>query len=173
MAREIPLTRGMVALVDDGDYPLVATRSWQARHHPRQPHLSHYAIHMYRDGEKMRGLYMHRLILSAAPGVLVDHRNGDALDNRRSNLRLCTSRQNNGNRSINCNSTTGFKGVVRSGKRFRASIGSKTDRVKLGCFSDPIEAALAYDAAARARWGEFARLNFALPGEQSAIARVA
>lgn len=88
MSAVIQLTQGQVALVDDADVPLLSTRSWQAQ--PRRDGQGCYAV--------SDGVRMHRLLLRAQPGQIVDHRNGDGLDNRRHNLRLGTQSGNCVNR---------------------------------------------------------------------------
>lgn len=101
-----------------------------------------------------RGLKLHSLVMflsGAGTWETVDHRNGDTLDNRRSNLRIATKVQNGRNRR-----TDGFKGVSVSGDKWRAKIGQR----HLGLFPTREAAARAYDAAAEVLFGEFARLNF-------------
>lgn len=107
---------------------------------------------------------LHRLILNAPPGVQVDHENGDPLDNRRSNLRLCNRYQNAMNRGPSRYNKIGLKGVTKhptkSGGNYRAQIRSNGSWLSLGRFKTAEEAARAYDAAALIHHGEFARLNF-------------
>jgi hypothetical protein len=113
---------------------------------------------------------MHREIMGAASGQIVDHANGITLDNRKSNLRVASARDNSNNVTSSKNQKNGgYKGVCwhkRAGK-WEAYISSgevkdngKRRRVYLGLFVDPIEAALAYDAEAKRVFGEFAALNF-------------
>jgi hypothetical protein len=93
----------------------------------------------------------------------VDHVNGDGLDNRRSNLRVCTHAENARNQSSRTRmSTSRFRGVVwaKDRRKWRAMIGDNGRTVHLGNFTDEIEAAQAYDRAAREMYGAFARLNF-------------
>lgn len=101
---------------------------------------------------------LHRVIMLAPKGSCVDHINGDKLDNRFENLRLCTREQNNYNYPRQKNNTTGYKGVHfhKKNKRFMARVGRGG---YLGCFSTAEEAAKAYNKAAISRFGEFARLN--------------
>ena len=105
---------------------------------------------------------MHRLIIGAPDGLLVDHRDGNGLNNRRSNLRLATTAQNTRN-SCGRGGASGFKGVYRACNGSPSWVGSiKADgkRIHLGSFPTEAEAARAYDAAALRLFGEFARLNF-------------
>lgn len=114
---------------------------------------------------------MHRIIMRRVLGreldrwELVDHINGDRLDNRRSNLRLCNNSQNGFNRDVPAHNSTGYKGVSRNtyqtGPRpFQANITVNRRKVYLGSFATAQDAARAYDAAARQVAGEFARGNF-------------
>ena len=119
---------------------------------------------------------LHRFILMAPPGVLVDHANGDGLDCRRSNLRLATNSQNQQNRFIaDIEKTSRFKGVhwCDDSKRWVAQITLDGRSQEIGRFLDEIEAARAYDDAARRLFREFARTNDMMglyPG-QSEVAR--
>jgi hypothetical protein len=106
---------------------------------------------------------LHRLLLNAPPELQVDHINGDGLDNRRSNLRLATGSQNQGNsRKRRDGVTSQYRGVSwnkRAGK-WQALLRREGKLQYLGYFSDEEAAARAYDAAALEQWGSFARLNF-------------
>ena len=106
-------------------------------------------------------IFMHRLIMNAPPGKVVDHFNANRQDNRRANLRLCSQAQNiRGRRKFR--GTSQFKGVSWN-KRIRkwvASIFCDGKYIWLGHFGDEVEAARAYDKAARELFGEYARLNF-------------
>jgi len=105
---------------------------------------------------------MHRVILDAPMNMLVDHINGNGLDNRRENLRICTNTENLRNRGKDRDNTSGYKGVVikKGEKKFRAQIRVNQKTIHLGSFSTPEEAARAYDDAAREYFGEFAWTNF-------------
>jgi hypothetical protein len=150
----------MVALVDDEDYERVmAAGPWQAspgRH-------TWYAIH-HGPRPKQKIVYMHRLILSAPAGRegIVDHINGDGLDNQRSNLRLSTTSQNVHNQPKRLGTSSRYKGVTRvlTCARWQADIKTGGTQRYLGLFSDEQEAAKAYDQAARVAFGEYAALNF-------------
>ncbi|MCJ7777665.1 MAG: AP2 domain-containing protein [Sedimentisphaerales bacterium] len=108
---------------------------------------------------------LHRLIMDAPKGLLVDHRNSDSLDNRRSNLRLATGWQNQCNKRKGKNATSRYKGVsFRKGrKKCIACIKVGGKQLWLGQFESEIEAAKAYDEAAKKYRGEFACLNFPNP----------
>lgn len=106
---------------------------------------------------------LHREILNAPAGLEVDHENGDTLDNRRSNLRLCTRQQNAQARvRKRAGATSQYRGVSWNfqNKSWKAQIGHNNKRIHIGEFDDEIEAAKAYDAKARELFGEWASPNF-------------
>ena len=147
--RHIPLTQGLVTLVDAEDYEALAAYTW-------------YASHMYAvrriDGKQVR---MHRILLNAPGGMDVDHINGDKLDNRRENLRLATRAQNTQNQGRRSTNKSGYKGVCRATNRksWMATITVNRRQKLLGCFSTPEEAHAAYCTAAKELHGEFARVS--------------
>jgi hypothetical protein len=155
-------TPGIAGVIDASDAELVLGYKWIAHHGKRS--RTPYLKAMVGDAN----IYMHRLLCDVWDARCVDHRDGNGLNNRRDNLRICSTSLNNAN-SIRQRPTSGFKGVVKRCRRWRAYIGRTSNRVLLGSFPSPIEAALAYDEAARLRWGEFARFNFPHPGELSAF----
>lgn len=110
--------------------------------------------------EEKKRVLMHREIVAAPPHMMVDHINGDAFDNRRENLRVCTNAQNQWNRRLGRSNTTGFKGVSVEHGGYRAQIRFHQKRLHLGTFGKLEDAARAYDEAAARLFGEFARLNF-------------
>jgi len=148
--KKMPLTQGKFALVDDADYEWLSRWKW----HAHEDHGNWYA-------ERWR-VRMHNEILPPPAGLEVDHKNHDGLDNRRINLRLGTHAQNGANRLPNKNHSSIFKGVTRRGGRgkWQAAIRVNGQRTHLGQFGDEQQAARAYDAAALAAFGEFARTNF-------------
>lgn len=152
MTQMIPLTKGYFAIVDDEDFERVSQYKWYAHiGESSGPYARQYPI-----GQ------MHRLILDAPPHLYVDHIDGNGLNNRRSNLRLCTKGQNAANSILPSTNRSGFRGVWlhRPLQKWRAGIRFQGRNISLGCFDDPIEAARAYDAKALELFGEFARLNF-------------
>lgn len=120
--------------------------------------LSHgYAVAMI-DGKRAA---LHRLVLGSPVGEDVDHINGDRLDNRKNNLRICSRAQNNFNRGLTDKNRTGYKGVYyhKAAKKFAARIQFMRKSYHLGLFNSKLDAADAYDKAAYKYFGEFARLN--------------
>jgi hypothetical protein len=120
-------------------------------------------------GIDKKNVRLHRFLLNVTDRKqCVDHINGQKLDNRKANLRLCTQRQNCQNRQTRCNSSSFYKGVSwdRSNNKWRARIYISGNPKFLGNFTDNEEAARAYDKAAREYFGEFACVNFPLDGEQ-------
>ena len=152
------------ALVDECDLGWILKNSWALRGHAGRKYVAR-CVRTLKSGG-CTDIKLHRAVLNAAPGQLVDHINHDRLDNRRSNLRFCTSAQNSCNllkRKNPCTSV--YKGVsvelTRTGqKRYKSQIAFSYKKYHLGCFESEIEAAKAYDIAALNLHGEFAWLNF-------------
>lgn len=159
---EIPLTRGLVALVDDEDAGL-AKFTWCAQPHGRTV----YAIRTLHRPRK-RTIRLHRVVLGTSDGVEVDHVNGDGLDCRRSNLRVVSHTENAANLRLSRVNSSGFKGVWmhRATGQWRAMIRSRGQRISLGLFGSAALAAEAYDNAARRVFGPFAAVNFPRAGER-------
>jgi len=111
---------------------------------------------------RTKTLSLHREIMNEPPGLLVDHRNGDGLDNRRENLRLATNSQNGCNKAKKKNTSSQFIGVSfhKKAGKWAAVIRKKGKKTWLGYYDCEIEAAKAYDEAAKKYHKEFARLNF-------------
>nr|WP_313659107.1 HNH endonuclease [Achromobacter ruhlandii] len=106
-------------------------------------------------------IFLHREVMKPAAGLMVDHINGDKLDNRRENLRVCTNAQNSMNQRRSAGNTSGFKGVRRNavGRKWEAIIKCDGKQHYLGVFDDPRVAAHAYNRAAIQLFGDFASLN--------------
>ena len=156
--KEIKLTQGQVALVDDEDFEKVNQFKWHATKSNRCNSL--YAL-CFISTNKPR-LRMHRLIMNVTDNnVFVDHINRNGLDNRKSNLRLCSNAQNQINKTKHKNNTSGYKGVFYSKqhKKFRANIGYKGRKIFIGLFDTAIEAAKAYDNKSNELYGIFSCNN--------------
>lgn len=157
--REIPLTQGMVAIVDDEDYAKLIEHKWCAQRAKTQGIVYYYAVRTARDEHECRYTeFMHHVIMGR---IRVDHKNRDGLDNRRENLRVANQAQNNANRrKYHGIRSSKYKGVTKENARWRARIKSPEKRIHLGFFDTEEEAAKAYDRAAKKLFGEFALLNF-------------
>lgn len=153
--REIQLTNGGVALVDDDDFERIAAHRWQ-----RMPQGYAYRCERRRP-TPAKVVLMHRVVLMAPPDKHVDHVNGVKADNRKSNLRLCTRSQNLANRTRQPNNKgSRYKGVTWTKEgRLRRPWRARCRYHELGWFATEIEAAAAYNARALEIYGEFAVLN--------------
>jgi len=152
--RYIPLTQGKYAIVDAEDYERVNRYKWCLSRTGKQLYAQR------RTGGKT--IRMHQFIMNPPKGMVVDHIDGNGLNNRRSNLRICTRPENNLNRRRHPRNTTGFKGVYQNKKtgKYSAQVCLKGKPTRLGSFVTAVEAARAYDRKAIELFGEFARLNF-------------
>lgn len=157
--KQIPLTQGKFAIVDDGDYEWLNKYKWYAVKNRN----TYYAVRKpsRKQGKRTR-IYMHRQILDAPKELQVDHANHNGLDNRRQNIRTCTHKQQQHNRLPVKNSSSKYKGVqwYESGKKWKAKIGYNNQYICLGYFVNEVDAAKAYDEKARELFGEFAYTNF-------------
>jgi len=153
--KKIPLNNGKVALVDDEDYAraLAPPWYWNGRYVVC-------SLKIRRGKFKTQGL--HRFILKAKQGQMVDHKNHDTLDNQRSNLRICDNRQNQGNQKYSFRGISRYRGVHFVPKRnvWQAAIRDHGRIRWLGYFESEFDAAKRYDREAVRVFGEFANLNF-------------
>lgn len=137
---EVNLQNGGVAIVDDQDWPLVSQYSW--RLHRR---LGYAMTSQWRDG-KAQTIYMHRLINATPPGWITDHIDRDGLNNRRENLRTVNHSQNALNCKLHSSNSSGFRGVQKTRRRWRATLIYNGVREHLGVFDTPHQASEAYEA---------------------------
>jgi hypothetical protein len=157
--KEVKLTQDKIAIVDDEDYEIVSCHKWCAQKHRNTYYAGTY---LYAEGNK-KYIHMHRLLMDAKKGQIVDHVNENGLDNRRDNLRFATNSQNLHN-SSRTRGTSKYRGVyLRKGtSRWHSQIKVNNKRIHLGYFDTEIDAAKAHDQAALKYLGEFAKLNVEL-----------
>lgn len=158
--KQIPLTQGKFALVDDDDFQLLNQFEWQAlkgRH-------TYYAVRQewIIGGNRSNTIYMHREILKITDrSLFVDHGDGNGLNNQKYNIRSCTDTQNKFNMRHRVGGTSKFRGVCfdKRVKKWRARANKEKTVFELGFFSTQEEAARAYNSKAIELYGEFANLN--------------
>lgn len=163
---KIKIGRNLFALIDEEDYELLLKYNWGA---DRQKTGGHYVVSRPKNSKR---IYMHRLLMNCPEGMIVDHIDGNKLNNRKSNLRICTTRQNSQNRRSDKTSGSKYLGVGKckatyKGKTFyyfRSSIKSENKNIHIfNIKATPcgeILAAIKYDEAAEKYFGEYANLNF-------------
>jgi hypothetical protein len=155
---EIPLTRGLVTIVDQDVAESLVGRKWYASLQDGHP----YAKQSFKISGVTSTRFLHRVIVNAPRGMQVDHINRNTLDNRRENLRICTKREQAFNKRKRCDGLgSSFKGVYKARKsdRWTARIRFDGKAQWLGTYDTEIEAAAAYNVAAKSFHGEFAFLN--------------
>lgn len=153
----IPLTNGYEAIIDSADVPLVNKWNWSAK-------VEEHTVYA-RRGISIKGKHhtikLHRMILSVPDGIEVDHKDGNGLNNRRSNLRTATRSQNMCNKSIQRNCKSGVKGVCweKNRNRWKAEIRFEGKKKYLGSFASKEEACAAYAEASKAIHGEYGKVD--------------
>ena len=156
--KKIILTKDKVALVDDEDFERINQYKWQASQNLTSERIWYAKRVSKAISGKQKTIKMHREILKDTEGLQVDHINGNGLDNRKVNLRLCTNQQNHFNRKLpNKNNKLGVKGVYIEGVKFRARIKSNSKRINLGSFNVLGDADSAYRKAEEKYFGCYAR----------------
>lgn len=150
----IPLTRGMLALVDDEDYDRLSRFKWYAQ----RSRDKFYAAR--RELGKL--VLMHRDIMNPQDGLVIDHREVyQTLNNQKDNLRIATHAQNHQNAPKRKSVTSSrFKGVCKFRNKWQAYIQVSGKKINLGTYSTEKEAALAYNSSSLEHFGEFAKLNW-------------
>lgn len=158
--KKLKLNQGKYTVVDDEDFEWLSRTKWWAAKYRRA-----FYVHGKRrvSTNNFKTLKIHIEIMKHhnlhKEGKQVDHINGDGLDNRKINLRMCTNSNNIKNRGLLSSNTSGYKGVTRVGKRWRARLTSNRKVMSFGCYKTKLEAAKAYNEAALKHHGEFARPN--------------
>lgn len=157
--KEIQLTQGMVALVDDTDYEWLNQFSWCFKD-AKSSGYAHRGIRL--KSGRWTTITMHRFILGLDdPKAFVDHKDGNGLNNQRYNLRPCSNSQNRMNSAPNEGSSSRFKGVTykADSNRWIAQIRHKKKTMRIGTFATQEIAAAEYNRVAKELFGEFAKLN--------------
>jgi hypothetical protein len=159
--KTIPLTQGKVAIVDDRDYRWLSQYKWHAQKSGNRPGL-YYAVRNATINKHRKTIQMHREIMNPPDDLEIDHRNNNALDNRRSNMRTCTRAQNMANSRAQRRKSSAFKGVSfhKDYRKWRVRIMHLGKDLHLGFFRSQVRAAKAYDDKAKELFGEFAYPNF-------------
>lgn len=154
--KEIRLSPNKVALVDDEDYEYLNQFKWL----PNFTRGYYYAYRLNKTENKKIGIMMHRFIMNCPPDKVIDHINGNGLDNRKENLRICTHSQNMCNRRKHKSLSSIYLGVSwnNSNSKWLARI-KNIKQIYLGCYNTEEEAALVYNQKAIEIHGEYARLN--------------
>jgi len=158
MSKEIKLTQGKVAIVDDEKFEFLNQWKWYAIFIK----VRWYATRTSATKEGRKQLYMHRIIMNPPPNLETDHIDHDGLNNRKTNLRLVTRSQNNQNRMKRKNKSSQYKGVrwYPNTEKWKAEIQINGHQIHLGYFITEHEAALVYNEKAKELFGVFANLNF-------------
>ena len=152
--KTITLTQGKKAVVDDEDFIWLSSWKWFAIRDVDRFYAAR--------NSKKRLVRMHRSLMNPTYSMDVDHINGNGLDNRRENLRVCSRRENARNSRKRCKGSSMFKGVCldRQYGTWRASVRFNRKLINIGRFRNEEEAARAYDNAAEQYFGVFAHVNF-------------
>lgn len=148
--KRIKLSTGGFCIVDDIDYEYLKEYTWRQDQHG-------YASNVRRIKRRTVTILMHRLIINAPEGFDTDHINRNRLDNRRSNLRVCTRSQNNMNSKIRIDNNSGSKGVSwhKQTNKWRSYINYGGKQISLGLFSRLSDAVIARRIKAKELYGEF------------------
>jgi len=153
--KEIKLTQGKIALIDDEDYGYLNQFKWCA---DKLGSTFYAKRRLYISIKEQYNIYMHRIIMNAPKGMEVDHIDHNGLNNQKYNLRICTKCQNNRNKLPSGKSK--YLGVSAEDIKYKAEIMINHNKIRIGRFTTEEAAARAYDKKAKEYFGEFANLNF-------------
>ena len=161
--KKIPLTQGKFALVDNEDFEWLSQWKWCVLKNVSNFYAKRALSRKDTNSRTTITILMHRIIIDATQEQEVDHRDGNGLNNCRSNLRFASRSQNNMN-SHKIRGVSKYKGVCfdksRKNKKWKTQIGKNNKQYSLGYFDNEIEAAKTYDTKAKELFGKFARSNF-------------
>lgn len=154
--RLITLTQGKYAVVDEDDYEKLSKHKWFATKDKK----TFYARRMMVGAQGRRMVMMHRVILNYYGKMQIDHINGNGLDNRKENIRICTPSQNQRNRNKSANKTSIYKGVSRTKYgTWHAYFRYNGKQINLGAYNKEEDAAQKHNTIAILLWGKYAKLN--------------
>ena len=162
MTKQINLTQGKVAILDDEQFARCGNVKWYALRAYKKGVELWYAARGYNGSTQ----YLHRVIMDAPKGITVDHINGNGLDCRKKNMRLCSQKDNRRNSRGHFNRASKYKGVSISHNYFPVKYSATVAGKFIGLFKTEIEAARAYNKVALEKFGEYARLNEFPKGEK-------
>ena len=160
---EILLTQNKKVTVDECDFIELSKHKWCAGCFGGKWYAVRYSKNSNKNSNSHgKIVFMHRQIMNVKKGKQIDHRNGDGLDNKRENLRLSTQQQNVFNQKPTGHGTSKYKGVswIKKVGKWYSSIKHNNKSKYLGIYNNEIDAAKAYDNAAKQLFGEFANVNF-------------
>ena len=159
MSKEIPLTQGYCAIVDDDDYNELSKYKWHINDRKRLYAVRTVGTKTINSKREVSKVYMHRQIMKPQGDLVVDHINGNNLDNRKSNMRTCRQRDNTRNCKLSKNNTSGYYGVSPIKNKWSANIHYLSKKIFLGNYNNIKDAAKAYNKAAKEYFNGYARLN--------------
>lgn len=152
---EIKLSQNKIAIIDDEDYVRVSSLKWFAHKRTNKFYAE--------TARNEKHMHLHRFILGINDrSIIIDHIDGDSLNNKKSNLRICTVSQNSFNKKPYSNSPIkGIKGVsfIKRINKWRAQIQANKKKIYIGVYNTHIDAAIAYNERAKELFGEYAYLN--------------
>lgn len=154
---KIVIAKGLIALVDDENYDIINKWKWRPKFHGKNI----YAYRIVTINKVRIKLYMHRVILGLTnPKIVTDHIDHNGLNNQISNLRVCSQSNNSKNRRVEDGRAVKYKGVTTAYKNnFQSRITVDKKVIWLGYFKNEIDAAIAYNNAAKKHHGEYAQIN--------------
>src|SRR3990167_1985734 len=157
--QQLPISKGKITIISDEDYTQLAQHKWRVYINSGKLYAAR-----WEKGKTMKTrkhIKMHQVIMNPLKGLIVDHIDGDGLNNRRDNLRIVSNRQNTINRRKSVGTSSQFKGVYKAKNtiKWRSYIKTNNRQIYLGMFDTEHQAALVYDLWAKDMFGQYAKLN--------------